>query len=122
MPAALPLLAAAAPLAIEGAAGTYIAIALTGLSVGIGVHNQRTAERAQQEAYENSLKDRIVTVRNSSAVQRIVYGEQRVGGDTTIFHVNHVDNKRRVTLIIPVAPHRIHSFREIWLDEQVDAL
>jgi hypothetical protein len=116
MPQALPILAAVA----QAAGYTYAAIALTTAYVGVSVHNQRKAARAQQEAYENSLKDRIVTVRNSAAVQRLVYGRQRVGGDTTIFHCNHVDDKFLVTLIIPVAPHRIDGFEEIWLDAAMD--
>lgn len=118
MPAAIPLVAA-----VASAAGyTYTALALTAVYVGAAEYERRKAERAQQEAYENSIQGRTVTMRTSNAARRMVFGRQRMGGDTVAYAVNHGDGNRRITLVIPLVFHRVDGFEKFWLGDTAESV
>ncbi|MFA9204957.1 MAG: phage tail protein [Bacteroidia bacterium] len=106
--------------AVAGAAGpAYAALsaALTLVSIGWSAYDERKNADAQQDALRNSLQDRTKTYMNSAAARRIVYGRQRMGGDTIIYHVIHGARRDEITMVIPVAPHRIDGFESYWLND-----
>lgn len=113
MPAALPVLAAVA----QAGGYVYTAAALTATYIAVSAYQQRKTEDAQQEAYKNSLSDRTKTYMNSAAARRIVYGRQRMGGDTILYRVIHGARRDNLTMVIPVAPHRIDGFESYWLND-----
>lgn len=81
MPQALPILAAVA----QAAEAYAVSVALTAAYIGISAYQQRKEADAAQQAHNNSLQGRTTTFRNSAAARRIIYGRQRVGGDTIIY-------------------------------------
>lgn len=89
MPQALPV--AAGFLAGKAAATLLPAYAATAFAVGsiagsliVGTmqanHQSKKAERAARKAYEDTLEDRAVMVRNATEPRKIVYGECIVSG------------------------------------------
>jgi len=113
MPAALPILAAVA----QAAEAYGVAVALTAAYIGISAYQQRKDADAAQEAHNNSLQDRTTTFRNSAATRRIVYGRQRVGGDTIIYRRLFGPRNENLVMVVPVAPHLIDGFESYWMGD-----
>ncbi|MCQ9615947.1 DUF1983 domain-containing protein [Paenalcaligenes niemegkensis] len=94
MPAAVPIIAAAA---------TKVAVAklvaTVALSLALGSYQQsrarkkaRAAEQAQRDAYNASLKDRHITIRSGVSTRKYVLGRVRVGGTLMHIEANGKDN------------------------------
>lgn len=74
-------------------------VATVALSLALGAYQQsqarrkaRAQERAQRDAYNNSLKDRHVTVRSGVSTRQYVLGTVRVGGTLMHIEANGQDN------------------------------
>lgn len=88
MPAAVPIIAAAA--AKITAAAIAKAVLTLAVTMAIGSYNasrqRKKAANAERDAYNASLRDRNVTIRSGISTRKYVIGEARVGG--TLMHID----------------------------------
>lgn len=119
----LPISAQAAPaVAVIGAFmakyAVYAAIAQVVLAVGMAVYGsaqQRKAERRQRDAYNASLRDRVITRIATEAPHRYVYGRARVGSDiVAMFASGSRDEYKH--LVCVHAAHECEAIEEIYIN------
>lgn len=124
MPDPLTAFFAAVGSAIGGTAGAYliiyapqIAAFTTAVAVsGYSINQRKKAASAARAAYNASLKDRNVTVRNTTQARDLVMGKVRKGGTLAYIGSTGASNEK-LTLVVVMASHEIQAFDTIYFDE-----
>lgn len=82
-----------------------------------GSYQRRAATRAANDAFNASLKDRLLMTATTDNPRSRVYGRCR-NVDGILFKNTHGANKEFYTFVVAVAGHRIESFDVIYFGDQ----
>jgi hypothetical protein len=88
------------------------AVALAGYST----YAQSSARRKARNAYNESLKDRLISVPVVDAARARVYGRVRCA-DGIIYKATHGTNKENFTLVLALAGHEIDAVEQIYFND-----
>jgi hypothetical protein len=95
----------------------WAVVALTAYSS----YQQSAARRKARSAYNDSLKDRLVSVPVSDAPRARVYGRARCA-DGIIYKATHGTNKENFTLVLALAGHEIDAVEQVYFNDQAVTL
>lgn len=116
------IVAALVQAGVSAAAATVAAYAVTiGASVAISDSQRRKAQRKARDAYNASLRDRIVNVRSAVAPRELVVGKVRKGGPVMFFGSTGV-HKEKFSVVIAMAAHEIDGVEAVWLNDERQTL
>lgn len=112
--------------AISGSTALFIAKAITTVltvaitSVASSIVSSAFASRPKipefgTGAIAQRTRERTLSVRQSIAAHRVIYGETRVGGIVTFLH--STDDNERLHQLITLAGHEVNSIGQIYLDD-----
>ena len=93
----------------------YAAAAVVAVAIAVSVNQQNRAKRSANDAYNASLKDRMVTVRGATEPRRMVLGRQRVGG-VVAFVASTGANKEKFVMVVALAAHECDAIEDIYFD------
>jgi hypothetical protein len=111
MPQALPLLVYAGT---AYAAGTALATAASIVtSIAVGAYEAKRARQRARDAYNASLKDRLVAVPTTDAARSRAYGRVR-NADGIIFKGSWGPKKEHYVIVMAVAGHEIDGIESIY--------
>lgn len=96
-------------------------VILTTLASTISYVQQRRAERRAKEAYNDSLRDRLVTTATVDGSRSRIYGQVRTS-DGVLFKATRGDKSQFYTLIIGVAGHEVDAIPTVYFGDQAVAL
>lgn len=95
----------------------YVAIAAAIFtSYQSGRYQQRKAERAARDAYNNSLQDRLVMSVTSDKVRSVLFGEAR-NSDAVLFNGTYGANSQYLTLVVALCHGESDSIGDIYFDD-----
>lgn len=101
------------------AIGTYVtvqSVILWIIMAAIGAWQASRARRAARDAFNASLRDRLVSVATTTAYRSRCYGETR-NVDGVLFKGSHGPDKRYYTFVVAVAGHEIESFTQAYFGD-----
>lgn len=102
----------AAAFAGKAAFATYFTAAAT----TYGVASSRRAARRQRDAFNSSRQDRMLTTRSTVAPRRIVYGQDRVGGNLTFIGTSG-ENSQYLHLVLTLCD-AVATIDDIWFEDE----
>jgi len=82
-----------------------------------GAALSRRQRRQAENQFNDSLRDRNVTIRSSDEAAVTVYGRMRVGG-LFVYGKTHGERGQRLSLVIALAGHECDAIEDIWFDDQ----
>lgn len=80
------------------------------------IHQQARQKRKARDAFNASLRDRLITVRGATEPRRVVLGRQRVGG-VVAFIGSYGDNKEQLVMVIALAAHECDAIEALYFNE-----
>lgn len=98
-------------------ATTYFQIAVA-VYTAYNVYDASKKAQEARNAARDSLKDRLVTVQNSSAERTIVYGRTRVAGACIPYRCQHGTRREKLTFVVPLAGHEVTAIDEVWFNDE----
>lgn len=114
--------AALVQLGVSTAVAAVAAYAVTiGASVAISDSQRRKAQRKARDAYNASLRDRIINLRSAIAPRELVVGRVRKGGPVLFFGSTGV-HKEKFSVVIALAAHEIDGVEAPWLNDERQTL
>lgn len=75
------------------------------------------ARRKARDAFNASLRDRMITVRGSTEPRRVVLGRQRVGG-VVAYIASTGANKEKLVMVIALAAHEIDAVEQVFFNDE----
>ena len=96
---------------------TWGTIVLTVASIVIGSWQASRARQAARDAFNASLRDRLVSVSTTTAYRSRVYGTVR-NVDGILFKASHGQDLRYYTFVVATAGHEIDGFEQAYFNDQ----
>jgi hypothetical protein len=115
MPQAIPLIVYYVA-QYYGASALVAALAAAAASYAVGSAERRRAQRAARDAYNASLKDRLVMVSTTDGARSRVYGRVR-NVDGLLFKATHGSQSQYYTLVVALAGHEIDAVEQIYFGD-----
>jgi hypothetical protein len=108
--------------AIGGVVGAglimYAEVVAWGIVIaGVAAIGQK-AKRKARDAFNESLRDRLVTVRGAAEYRRVVLGRQRVGG-VLAFWGSTGPNKEKFAMVIALASHECDGVEAVYFNDEL---
>lgn len=115
--------------AVGGAAGATLILystqlataALLAATVAAGNAQRRKAQRGARDAYNASLRDRLVMVATADVARSRVYGRVR-NVDGVLFKATRGADERFYTLIVALAGHEVDAIEDVYFNDSLLAL
>jgi len=92
------------------------AIVVAAATVAYAQSEQARARRNAKDNYNDSLRDRTITVRSTIQPSRVVLGRVRVGGALTFVGTTG-PHKEQLAMIVALAGHEIDAVEQIYFDD-----
>jgi hypothetical protein len=99
------------------AVAAYATAIATGILVAVGIGMADRARKKARDARNQSLRDRVITVRGATEPRRMVLGRCRVGG-VAAFHGSTGPNKEQFVMVVALAAHEVDAIEEVWFNDQ----
>jgi hypothetical protein len=113
------LLGAAIAYIFSGTAIAAYATAIAyGIIIAVGVDAARKARHKATDAYNASLRDRMIPMRSASEYRRVVLGRQRVGGVMSFFGSTG-PNKEKFAMVIALASHECDGVEAVLFNDEI---
>jgi hypothetical protein len=115
MPQAIPFLVYAAATYVQASA-IIASLAAIAASVAVGDHQRKKARRQARDAYNASLRDRLVMLSLADGPRSRIYGRAR-NVDGILFKATRGADSRIYTLIIALAGHESDAIEDVYFSD-----
>ena len=86
-------------------------------SIASSMFGKDTAPKQQEGPFQSEASGRLQVIRSAVATRKLAYGEFMTSGPLVYAETTGSSNKI-LHLVIPVAPHEIAGFEEVWLNDE----